>query len=78
MKLVRDFFYQPCTFTLFGKVTYRSGKKEKTLFQDHVYSPDFLIIWEPEYTKFKDEFKVPFGDEENMVYVDVKGSFNRN
>lgn len=78
MKLVRDFFYQPHTFILSKKVTYMSGKKEKTLFQDHVYSPDFLIIWEPEYTKFRDEFKVPFGDEENMVYVDVKGSFNRN
>ena len=45
--VVRVFSYQPCTFVLSEKATYRSGKKEKTLFQDHVYSPDFLIEWDP-------------------------------
>jgi len=50
----------------------------KTLFQDHVYSPDFLIEWDPERTILSDEFKLPFGLNHNRIYVDVKGSFNRN
>lgn len=73
--LVLDFKYQPCTFVLSDKVKYQSGNKLKTLFQDHVYSPDFLIDVNPKYKSLIDEFKVL---ENNKIYVDVKGSFNRN
>lgn len=76
--VVLNFEYQPETFVLSEKVQYPSGKKMKTLFQDHVYSPDFLIEWDPERTKLSDEFKLPFGLNHNRIYVDVKGSFNRN
>lgn len=76
--VVKDFWYQPCTFVLFEKAMYKSGKKEKTLFQDHVYSPDFLIEVNPSFTDLVSEFKVMFGVEGNKIYVDVKGSFNRN
>lgn len=47
----------------------------KVLFQDHQYSPDFLIKVNPKYQTLLDEFKVTFS---NQIYVDVKGSFNRN
>ena len=49
--------------------------KERTLFQDHVYSPDFLIEVDPGRIELLEEFKVLDG---NSIYVDVKGSFNRN
>jgi hypothetical protein len=72
---VKSFKYQPITFELCGKVKYGTGPKLKTLFQDHVYSPDFLIEVDGKYKKLIDEFKVL---DENRIYVDVKGSFNRN
>lgn len=56
-------------------MTYRHGKKERTLFQDHVYSPDFMIRVDPRRQELVDEFKVL---SDGCVYVDVKGSFNRN
>ena len=76
--VVQDFQYQPCTFVLSPKVQYQAGKKSRTLFQDHVYSPDFLIQVNPAHQNLIQEFKVPFGQDSNMIYVDVKGSFNRN
>lgn len=74
--VVKDFLYQPIVFTLSDKVQYTVGKKTRTLFQDHVYSPDFLIDINPQYTNLLDEFKVVFDG--SKIYVDVKGSFNRN
>ena len=56
--IVRDFKYQPITFVLSDRVQYRSGSKMKTLFQDHVYSPDFLIEIDPQCKNLADEFKV--------------------
>lgn len=76
--IILKFQYQPCTFTLSEKVTYKHKNKTKTLFQDHVYSPDFEIEWNPKYEIFQEEFKYPFGWHKNNIYVDVKGSFNRN
>lgn len=75
MGVVESFEYQPTTFVLSEKVQYRQGKKMKVLFQDHQYSPDFLIKVNPKYQTLLDEFKVTFS---NQIYVDVKGSFNRN
>ena len=75
MGIVKSFVYQPITFTLSEKVTYQIGKKTKVLFQDHVYSPDFLLEIDPKYQNLIDEFKLTF---DNKIYIDVKGSFNRN
>jgi len=57
------------------KEKYTVKGKEKTLFQDHVYSPDFLIRINEKCESLLSEFKVTF---DNNIYVDVKGSFNRN
>ncbi len=46
--IVRDFKYQPCSFTLSEPVKYVNSKgKTRTLFQEHIYSPDFLISVNP-------------------------------
>ena len=73
--IVKNFTYQPTTFVLSEKVQYKQGKKTKTLFQDHVYSPDFLIEVDEKHQNLINEFKLVF---DNKIYVDVKGSFNRN
>ena len=75
--IIYSFEYQPKTFTLSDPVKYKDSKgKEKTLFREHVYSPDFLIEFNiMKYHQFKDEFKVM--DNGNRIYIDVKGSFNR-
>ena len=74
--IIYNFEYQPKTFTLSDPVKYKDSKgKEKTLFREHVYSPDFQIDFDiNKYPQFKDEFKVMING--NRTYVDVKGSFN--
>ena len=74
--VVRSFRYQPCTFVLADKATYQDRNKLKTLFQDHVYSPDFEIEIDPALEDLRREFKVL--DNGCRILVDVKGSFNRN
>lgn len=77
MGIVKEFSYQPKTFLLSESVKYTNSKnKERTLFQDHVYSPDFYIIFDGKYQQFNEEMKVMTS--ENGIYVDVKGGFNRN
>lgn len=46
--IVTDFKYQPCSFVLSDPVKYvNSNGKTRTLFQEHIYSPDFLIAVNP-------------------------------
>jgi hypothetical protein len=49
------------------------GKKQRTLFREHCYSPDFLICLKPEYESLCSEFKVV---SDGKIYIDVKGTFN--
>lgn len=74
--IITDFQYQPCSFTLSEPVKYTNSKgKQRTLFQEHIYSPDFLITINPDCQILIDEFKVL---KNNQIYVDVKGMFARN
>ena len=75
--IVQDFVYQPKTFTLSDPVKYTDSKgKERTLFREHVYSPDFTIDFDHiKYPNLYDEFK--YVSNGNRAYVDVKGGFNR-
>ncbi len=52
-----------------------SKGKTRTLFQEHIYSPDFLITINPDCSILKEEFKFLT---DNKIYVDVKGMFARN
>lgn len=79
MDIIKGFTYQPCTFKLTDPVKYRDRKgKERCLFREHVYSPDFLININPKYEEFVDEFKkTDIIDGYPSIYVDVKGTFNK-
>lgn len=74
--IITDFKYQPERFTLSEPIKYTNSKgKQKSLFQEHVYSPDFLITINPNCDILLDEFKVL---KDNQIYIDVKGEFARN
>ena len=73
--IVKSFRYQPVTFVLAPKAEYMDGLKKRHLFREHVYSPDFEIEVDPKRKDLVKEFKVL---DRNRIYVDVKGSFNRN
>lgn len=83
LSIINDFQYQPSSFLLSDNVKYINVfNKSKTLFREHAYSTDFLIKFNP--NKYKDlaaEFKVSQDNlscQECSVYIDVKGTFNRN
>ena len=81
-KLIYDFTYQPESIKLFDKVDYIAydGKK-KSLFREHVYSPDFIIQINPRTSNILcKELKIPYEAmnlESFSVYLDVKGTFQR-
>lgn len=85
--IVLDYEYQPKEFLLTEKFKYvpafgNPKKKEKHLLADHVYTADFRIVFNKLYgEKLSEYFKIPLeaidtnGDA--VVFVDVKGGFNR-
>lgn len=76
MNIITDFKYQPCSFILSEPIKYINSKgKQKSLFQEHIYSPDFVINVNPQCNILLDEFKVL---KDNQIFVDVKGEFSRN
>lgn len=76
LKIVTDFEYQPKSFILSNTVKYKDQKgKEKTLFQPHIYSPDFLVTVNKNCITLKNEFKLL---NNFQIYIDVKGVFARN
>lgn len=80
--LIDDFRYQPESFLLSDKVDYINLKgKCRSLFREHIYSPDFEVIFDSsKQLALAEEFKVP-KDKLNCatkVVLDVKGTFNRN
>ena len=85
--IVLDYEYQPKEFLLTEKFKYvpafgNPKKKEKHMLADHVYTADFRIVFNKLYgEKLSEYFKIPLeaidtnGDA--VVFVDVKGGFNR-
>lgn len=81
--IIKDFTYQPEPIKLFDATSYIDvQKKKKSLLRDHVYSPDFCIIFDPRVSQtLCIQFKVPYDKsllESSSVYLDVKGTFQRN
>ena len=85
--LVKSYEYQPPEFKLTDKFKYvpafgNPKQKEKHLLADHVYTADFKIVFNRLYgERLSEYFKIPIeaidvnGDA--VVWVDVKGGFNR-
>ena len=82
LSIINDFEYQPCTFQLADPVKYIDiNGKERSLFQKHVYSPDFLIVFDKSNKILEKEFKTQYSDlscQHISAYIDVKGTFQRN
>lgn len=85
--IVLDYEYQPKEFLLTEKFKYipafgNPKKKEKHLLADHVYTSDFRIVFNKLYgEKLSEYFKIPIeaidANGDAVVFVDVKGGFNR-
>lgn len=81
--LVIDFAYQPPSYKLSDTVKYIGlDNKERTLFREHIYSPDFKLTFCPaKAMKLAKELKVSINQadaNELPVYIDVKGTFARS
>ena len=84
--IMTDFEYQPKSFILSEKAHYVNSKgKTKTLFQEHIYTADFMLIFdERKFQDLADEFKmcdsVKSAPEKSqyVFYVDVKGGFQKD
>lgn len=79
--IVNDYVYQPQSFELFKSETYIDiNGKTSSLFRDHFYSPDFLVIFDPnKHKQLAKEFKVDYSTlstNECQVWIDTKGTFN--
>lgn len=82
LSVIDDFHYQPCTFELFKSEKYVDVYgKQRTLFREHSYTPDFMIEFDPNKNlELAKELKLQQNDLSNSscsVYIDVKGTFNR-
>lgn len=80
--IFNDFEYQPQSFILSDAVKFKdTNNKEKTLFREHVYTPDFKILFNGiKYKNLSTEFKIPLINLSsiNEIFIDVKGVFSRN
>lgn len=83
LSAISDFSYQPQQFQLFEPKRYTDvNGKERCLFREHHYNPDFMVEFNPsDQMGLAEEFKVPLSDLSNDTvssYIDVKGVFARN
>ena len=81
--IIQDFEYQPQSIKLFDAVSYITwNNKSRSLLRDHVYSPDFCITFDPRaFQMLCKYFKISLADSQKesfQVYLDVKGTFQRN
>ena len=81
--IIQDFVYQPPPIKLSDAVTYVAwNNKSRTLLREHIYSPDFCITFDPrKFQTLCKYFKMSFNDSQQesfQVYLDVKGTFQRN
>ena len=83
LSIITDFSYQPDAFKLFDNTKYTDVYgKTRTLFQEHIYTCDFVLKLNPSINlELSKEFKVNYSDlhkSEICIYIDCKGTFNRN
>ena len=83
LSVINDFQYQPPSWQLSEPVKYVDiTRKERTLYREHQYSTDFLVTFDAnQQQELAKELKVPYSalsSNECSVYIDVKGTFNRN
>jgi hypothetical protein len=98
--IINRYMYESNTFTLSKAKTYphlvimktKTKLTEKSLLEEHVYTPDFLIEWNEKYLNrffriINDETctaKCPFfairstKDNKAYTFIEVKGDFDRN
>lgn len=81
LSIINDFSYQPPAFQLFDNAKYQDVyNKQKTLFREHIYTPDWVLDFSPSsQLELAKEFKVPYEELSNAhcsVYIDSKGTFN--
>jgi hypothetical protein len=80
LSVIQDFQYQPPPFGLFEAVWYDDqAGKQRCLFREHVYTPDFIVQFDPQaWPQLAKEFKVPLSASRLpsvSAYLDVKGTF---
>ena len=82
LSIINEFEYQPCTFQLSDPVKYIDvNGKEHSLYQKHVYSPDFLVSFNPNNIMLATEFKIQQSDlscKQVSAFIDIKGMFQKN
>lgn len=81
--ILDEFRYQPDSFKLFDSISYLTVEgKSRSLFREHVYSPDFKLTFNPNKNlALAKEFKVTQQQLQNNavdVYIDVKGTFAKS
>lgn len=81
--LVSDFEYQPDPIKLSDSVEFVNSRgKKRSLFREHIYTPDFIVKFKPgAFEQLDLWFKVPFDQmcqNEFKAYIDVKGGFMSN
>jgi hypothetical protein len=83
-KLIKEFQYQPPTYTLIPKATEiqtvqlktKTKRVEKTLYRAHEYTADFLIKVKPEVFNRIDPKHLLKINKNNTILIDIKGSYN--
>lgn len=80
--VLEDFQYQPPSIQLSESINIVGhDKKKKVLLREHVYSPDFMIEFDPRsYETLCKEFKLTLQQSQMpsfQVYLDVKGQFQK-
>lgn len=83
LKLIQDYVYQPSSFKLSDSIKYTTiNKKQQVLLREHVYSPDFMVQFNPRASQLLcKQFKVPYESmnlESFQAYVDVKGTYQKS
>ncbi len=73
---INSFTYQPPSFVLFPGLKNERGKY---VVREHVYTADFKIDFNDEWTVFRKANNIKVFDkfDERVVFVDVKGGFNK-
>ena len=83
LSVINDFEYQPPSWQLSEPTKYVDVmQKERILYREHKYTSDFVVAFSAsQQLELAKELKVPYSalsSTECSVYIDVKGTFNRN
>lgn len=81
--IINDFRYQPPSYQLSDPVKYKDvAGKERSLYREHQYTTDFMLEFNPNrQLELAKELKVSYealSADSCSVFIDVKGTFNRN